>query len=216
VNAREQIDATSSAPRGVDDHLPLPQEFRDMIAAMEAELAAHMKILSSHVTSAGVAHRDTLRRLDSLLASWGQRLQSEYEDARRRVDGVHKQYESTLLQFEAFAARYDSVQQQLKDVERQYDGVRQEQEALARQMQGLQQQFEATLAQCRELIGYEQQFKGYAETIAAFDQHLAANTAEFAKLSAAVTVSRRWEWLAMAAAILALAIAGYVGLGKPG
>lgn len=187
-----------------------------MIAAMEVELAAHMKILSSHVTSAGVAHRETLRRLDSLLASWGHRLQNQYEDALSRVDGVHKQYESTLLQFEAFTGRYDSVQQQLEGVERQYDGVRQEQEALARKMQGLQQQFEATLQQCRELLGYEQQFKRYAETIQSFDQHLASNSAELAKLNTAVTVSRRWEWLAMAAAILALIAVGYLAFGKPG
>lgn len=180
-----------------------------MIAAMDTELAAHMHTLSAHVSNAGAAHRETLRRLDSLLGIWGQRLQGRYEDAHRRVDAVQKLYETTLQEFEAFASRYESVQQQLRGVEQQYEGTRQEQEQLLHQMRGLQEQFEATLQQCQALLDYEQQFKDYTETMLAFEQHLAGNTAEFARLRVAVR-------LAMAASILALIVAGYVGFGKPG
>jgi len=214
VNTREQISASTSAPGGADAYLP--PEFSDMIAAMEVELAAHVQALSAQVSNAGAAHRETLRRLDSLLANWGKRLQNQYADVLQLISDVEKQYESTLQEFQAFTLRYDSVQQQLKGVEHQYDSVRQEQEALSQRMQEMQQQFEATLAQCKVLLGYERQFESFAEMIRAFEEHLATNNAEFAKLCAATTVSRRWDWLAMAVAILALIIAGYVGLARPG
>lgn len=176
-------------PTGAADRMP--KEFKDLLAAIDTELGGHLQALSARVGYAGTAQRETLRRLDSLLENWGLRLQNQYHSVHQRCDAIQRQYEG--------------VAQQLEDSQRRYDSAREEMQSLRQLAQGLQQQFEATQQQCQSVLGYEQQFRAHAQL-----------TEQLDKLRTAVTSGRRREWLAIAAAVLALVVAGYFGLGKLG
>jgi len=240
-------------------HLGLPEEFKDSIAAVESDLEDNLLLLNSQLGNTQRTLRETLRRLDSLLATWGEQLRSQYQGVDQKYDGVRKQNESLSQQYESMQRRYDGVQQQFKGVQHQYEGIHREFEALQQFVQSLQRQHEATRGECQALLAFEPTFKGYAETIRGFEQRLAENAAQAAAVSTALEEERRRrgnvemsiggftqeisnirneqiakldgeveqlrgavasgqrrQGLAVAVALAALVIAGYVGLGKPG
>src|SRR5215470_10975891 len=130
-------------------HVRLAEEFKDSIAAVESDLEDNLLLLNGQLGNTQRALRETLRRLDSLLASWGERLQSQYQGVDQKYDVVRKQNDSLTQQYEGMQRRYDGVQQQFKGVQHQYEGIRREFEALQQIVQGVQQQHEAIRGECQ-------------------------------------------------------------------
>jgi chromosome segregation ATPase len=164
----------------------LPQEFKNSVSVIEAELNCNLQVLGTHISNAERAQRETLGRLDALFESWGQKLQGQYAGVQQHSDGLRQKCEQVLQQIEVMQRRYDGVQQQFKGVQHQHDGIRQEFQALQLGLQGLAQQFEATQQQCQVVLGFEPQFKGHAETIQGFERQLAGNATQFAALAASI------------------------------
>jgi len=253
------VETHVQSENGKSSHAGLPQEFKDSIAAVESDLEDNLLLLNSQLGNTQRTLRETLRRLDSLLATWGEQLQTQYQGVDQKYDGVRKQYDNMAQQFEAMQRRYDGVQQQFKGVQHQTESIRKEFEALQQVVQGMQQEHEATRDQCQTLLSFEPRFKGYAETIQGFEQRLAENAAQAAAVSTAlqeegrrrsnvemsiggftqefsnirnediaklkgevdqlrgvVASGQRRQGLAVSVALVALLVAGYVGLGKPG
>jgi len=171
------------APNGSAELAP---EFKSSVTAIEAELNGNLQVLSTHISNAERAQRETLGRLDALFESWGQKLHGQYGGVQQQYDGVRQQCEQVLQQIEVIQRRYDGVQQQFKGVQHQHDGLRQEIQALQLIVQGVQKDFEGTRQQCQVVLGFEPRFKGHADTIQGFERQLAGNAAQFASLATSI------------------------------
>jgi len=169
----------------------------------------------------------------------------QYDQVLQQLDGIQRRYDGVQQQFKGVQHQHDGIRQEFEAVRQFAQGLAQRLEATQQQCQvvlGLEPQFQghAQTIQAFEqrLAGNAAQFAALAESIeeegrrrsnveisiGELSQEIAKlKTAEIVRLNEevetlrrAVSSGRRRQRLAIAASVLALVAAGYVGLGKPG
>jgi predicted nucleic acid-binding Zn-ribbon protein len=171
-------------------------------------------------------------------------VRKQYDQALQQVDGIQRRYDGVQQQFKGVQHQYDGIRQEFEAVRQFAQGLAQRLEATQQQCQvvlGFEPQFQG---HAQTIQGFEQRLAGNAArftelaasieeegrrrsnveiSIGEFSQEIGKKsgeivqlTEEVATLRRAVSSGRRRERLAIAASVVALLAAGYVGLGKPG